>query len=121
MKNIGEILAYYKEIKNELSQAENLDAETSHLNKEIENQAEKVKQCAVALFRERERVGVKLSGEIARSLRELGILHGKFEARISWIENSDGWFELEGKKIGGRATGCDEVRFRSEERRVGNE
>src|SRR5690625_7172161 len=41
MKNIGEILAYYKEIKNELSQAENLDAETSHLNKEIENQAER--------------------------------------------------------------------------------
>ena len=111
MKNIGEILAYYKEIKNELSQAENLDAETSHLNKEIENQAEKVKQCAVALFRERERVGVKLSGEIARSLRELGILHGKFEARISWIENSDGWFELDGKKIGCTADGCNEVRF----------
>src|SRR5690625_7395627 len=60
---------------------------------------------------ELERGGDMSYVKIAMSLRELGILHGKFEARISWIENSDGWFELDGKKIGCTADGCNEVRF----------
>lgn len=111
MKSIGEILAYYKEIKNELSNAENLDAEKGHLITEIEKQGEKVKQRAVTLFRERERVGEKLSEDIAGSLRELGIRHGKFKARISWIESSSGWFEQDGKKIGCTAGGCNVVQF----------
>src|SRR5690625_7722524 len=60
---------------------------------------------------ELERGGDMSYVKIAMSLRELCILNGKFEARISSIENSDGWFELDGKKIGCTADGCNEVRF----------
>ncbi|MFO7847125.1 MAG: DNA repair protein RecN [Balneolaceae bacterium] len=111
MRSIPELISYYNEIKQELNVAENFDLEIERIEKKIREQAEVLKEKAVALHNKREETGRQLSAEIVTALKNLGIENGQFRVDVSWLEAHGGWITVDGKSIECTATGCDDVRF----------
>jgi len=111
MRSVPELIAYYNEIKAELNIAENFDLEIQRLQNKIDEQAEKLKEEAVALHQKRKKIGEQLSADIAGALSNLGIHHGRFNVAVNWVQAEKGWFTMDGKGIDCTAEGCDDVRF----------
>jgi len=111
MRSVPELIAYYNEIKAELNIAENFDLEIDRIQKKIDEQAEKLKEEAVALHQKRKKIGEQLSADIAGALSNLGIHHGRFDVAVNWLQAEKGWFTMDGKGIDCTAEGCDDVRF----------
>jgi len=111
MRSVPELIAYYNEIKAELNIAENFDLEIQRLQNKIDEQAEKLKEEAVALHQKRKKIGEQLSADIAGALSNLGIHHGRFDVAVNWLQAEKGWFTMDGKGIDCTAEGCDDVRF----------
>jgi len=111
MRSVPELIAYYNEIKAELNIAENFDLEIDRIQKKIDEQAEQLKQVAVALHQKRKKIGEQLSADIAGALKNLGIYHGRFDVAVNWLQTENGWFIVNGHDVDCTAEGCDDVRF----------
>lgn len=110
-RSVSELIAYCKEIKQELNVAENFDLEIEKLEAGIAHQAEVLREKAVRLHSERERIGEVLSGDIVAALENLGISHGQFRVDVDWKESDTGWIQIDGKRVECTVQGCDDVRF----------
>lgn len=111
MRSIPELVNYYNEVREELNIAENFDLEIEKMELQIRDQAQKLTQKAVALHNKRIAVGEQLSVEIVESLKNLGILNGRFKVDVEWLHSSNGWIEMNGLPVDCRENGCDDVRF----------
>lgn len=111
MRSIPELISYYNEIKAELNVAENFDLEIERIEKKIETQADRLKEKAVALHEERNRVGRRLSSDIVDALKNLGILNGQFRVDVEWRVSDRGWFEIDGERVDCGVDGCDDIQF----------
>jgi len=110
-RSIPELISYYKDVKAELNVAENFDLEIERIQGKIAEQAEALKKAAVDLHDTRDKVGRQLSNEVVDSLKNLGIMHGRFQVDVAWRVSDNGWFELDGDRIECATDGCDDVRF----------
>ncbi|PWN08192.1 DNA repair protein RecN [Rhodohalobacter mucosus] len=110
-RTIPELISYYNEIKKELNVAENFDLEIEKLETDISKQAEILRQRAIRVHNERERIGEVLSAEIVAALANLGIGHGQFRVDVEWKESDTGWIQIDGKQVECTVNGCDDVRF----------
>ena len=110
-RSIPELIQYYNTIKTELNAAENFDLEIERIEKKISDQAEKLKEKAVALHEKRLAVGNQLSTEIVQALKNLGIMNGQFEVSVEWLYSDNGWIEMDGQPVDCQEHGCDDVRF----------
>lgn len=112
-RSIPELIDYLREIKKELSLAENFDLEIEKLERDIEAQAKELAEKAQKLHRDRTKVGERLAGEIEEELAKLGIPHADFEVRVDWMIASEeqGWISIDGQPVECTEHGCDEIRL----------
>jgi DNA repair protein RecN (Recombination protein N) len=112
-RSIPELIEYLREIKKELSLAENFDLEIEKLEKQIDEQADVLAEKATELHNIREKVGEQLSRQIEEELSKLGIPHANFEVRVDWMVTSEsqGWITGEGQPVECTEHGCDEVQL----------
>lgn len=118
----AELLAYQDFLKRELGEAEASDSRGEELEREIEEKTRGLKEAAVALHSARVRQGEQFSGQIVQQLANLGIPHGAFRVEVTWVEDPNGWIEVDGgalSETGGKTNlrvacephGADSVRF----------
>ncbi len=110
-RTIPELIQYYNQIKSELNTAENFDIEIERIENAISNQAENLKEKAVALHEKRLTTGRQLSAEIVEALKNLGIMNGQFVVSVEWLKSENGWIKVNGQPIDCQEHGCDDVRF----------
>jgi len=112
-RSIPELIEYLREIKKELSLAENFDLEIEQLKEKIEDQATELAQKARNLHQVRQEVGQALSEQIEDELSNLGIEHADFEVRVDWLIASEkrGWINIDGQPVDCTEHGCDEIRL----------
>ncbi|TVR29948.1 MAG: DNA repair protein RecN [Balneolaceae bacterium] len=110
-RTIPELISYYNEVRTELNIAENFDLEIERIEKKIREQAKRLKVSAMKLHNQRIVVGNNLSADIANSLKNLGIMHGRFRVDVAWQYSQNGWIEIDGKPVDCIESGCDDVRF----------
>lgn len=110
-RTLPELISYFNEVKAELNVAENFDLEIERIVNKIREQAAILKQKAVSLHEKRQAIGKQLSDEIVESLKNLGIMSGRFRVDVNWEFADNGWFELDGKPVECHEHGCDEIRF----------
>ena len=110
-RTIPELISYYNEVRTELNIAENFDLEIERIEKKIREQAERLKVSAIKLHNQRIVVGDNLSADIANSLKNLGIMHGRFRVDVAWQYSQNGWIEIDDKPVDCIESGCDDVRF----------
>ena len=112
-RSIPELIEYLREIKKELSLAENFDLEIEKLEKKIADQAEALTEKARTLHNVRKKVGEQLSNQIENELNKLGIPHANFEVRVDWMVTSEsqGWITIDGQPVACTEHGSDEVRL----------
>lgn len=111
MRSVPELIAYYNEIKAELNIAENFDLEIDRIQKKIDEQSEQLRKAAIQLHEKRIEIGEHLSEDIAGALKNLGILHGRFDVAVNWLQTEKGWFTVNGHGVDCTPAGCDDVRF----------
>lgn len=118
----AELLAYQDFLKRELGEAEASDSRGEELEREIEEKTRDLKKAALALHSARVRQGEQFSGQIVQQLANLGIPHGAFRVEVTWVEDPNGWIEVDGgalSETGGKTNlrvacephGADSVRF----------
>jgi len=110
-RTIPGLISYYNEVRTELNIAENFDLEIERIEKKIREQAERLKVSAIKLHNQRIVVGDNLSADIANSLKNLGIMHGRFRVDVAWQYSQNGWIEIDDKPVDCIESGCDDVRF----------
>lgn len=110
-RGLPELIAYLRNIKDELSRSENFELEIEKLELQIEDQAQHIKTAAVNLHQKRIETGKKLSQSIVDELSHLGIIHAEFEVRVDWNYTAKGWFEIDGRPVTGNEFGCDDVKL----------
>lgn len=110
-RTVPELIKYLKEIRQEVSVAENFDLEIEKLDKKLQLQAGKLEKAAVQLHEKREEVGRQLSQSIEEELKRLGIGHAQFGVQVSWLALNNGWIEIDGEAVECTEYGCDDVRF----------
>jgi len=110
-RTIPELISYYNEVRTELNIAENFDLEIERIEKKIREQAERLKVSVMKLHNQRIVVGDNLSADIAHSLKNLGIMHGRFRVDVAWQYSQSGWIEIDGKPVDCSESGCDDVQF----------
>jgi len=108
-RTIPELIDYHREIRKELSLAENFDLEIEKLERRIAEQGEKLADRAKALHDRRLETGRQLSRKIEEELHELGIPHAQFRVRVDWMTGENGWIEIDGRPVECTEHGCDEV------------
>ncbi|MDZ7716827.1 MAG: DNA repair protein RecN [Balneolaceae bacterium] len=110
-RTIPQLIEYLREVRSELNMAENFDLEIEKLEEQIQQQAQELKEKAVALHNKRISVGEKLGQTIVEELSNLGITTAQFEVQVKWMESAKGWIEVDGEPIECTETGCDEIRL----------
>ena len=112
-RSIPELIKYLKEIKKELSLAENFDLEIDKLEQKIGAKADELSLKAQGLHEAREQVGEHLSEQIEEELSKLGIPHANFEVRVDWMfsSESNGWITVDGQPVRCTEHGSDDVRL----------
>jgi DNA repair protein RecN (Recombination protein N) len=110
-RSIPEILAYLKEMREELNMAENFDLEIEKLEQKIDDQAELLAEASRSLHEKRQEVGKKLSQSIMDELQRLSIPHAQFRVRVDWMEAESGWIEIDGRPVECTEHGCDDISF----------
>lgn len=99
------------ELENTLSLAENFDLEIGKRERELQRQLTNLKRCALILHEARESIGERLHEAIGEELQKLGMPHARFEVRVEWLRDPNGWLEIDGHSIACEEHGCDSVRF----------
>ncbi|AXJ02002.1 DNA replication and repair protein RecN [Cyclonatronum proteinivorum] len=105
------LLTYMEEVEQTLSLADNFEAELEKLDVQIQKAAGVLGAKAKALHDARIAEGERLSGDIERELMHLGFRHARFAVVVRWREQSDGWIEIDGKRIACAADGADDLSF----------
>lgn len=99
------------ELENTLSLAENFDLEIGKRERELQRQLTNLKRCALILHEARESIGERLHEAIGEELQKLGMPHARFEVRVEWLRDPNGWLEIDGQSVACEEHGCDSVRF----------
>jgi DNA repair protein RecN (Recombination protein N) len=99
------------ELAKTLSLADNFDLETGKRERELQRQLTDLKRCALTLHEARESIGERLLEAIGEELQKLGMPYARFEVKVEWLKDPDGWLEIDGQTVACEEHGCDSVRF----------
>lgn len=110
-RTLPELIRYRDELEESVNLAENFDLEVERKKKELGEAADALRRCAVALHEARTEAGNELSARISGALKNLGIPNNRFETRVEWREDEDGWIEVDGTGVACHGDGPDEVAF----------
>ncbi len=110
-RGLTELIRYRDELEASVNLAENFDLELEKKEKALTEAAEKLRVGADALHRNRIKAGSELGERISEALKHLGITNNRFETRVEWRYEEEGWIEIDGARIGSHSDGPDEVAF----------
>ncbi len=110
-RDVEGLLEHLEEKREELDLAENFEVEIEQMEKQLETQGEELAEKAQKLHKKRLEVGRALSDDIVGELRQLGMPNARFEIRVDWREDEDGWIEIEGKPVECTEHGADHMEF----------
>lgn len=110
-KTIDELISYTEELRFNLNLADNFDIEIKKLEDQLSNAITSLTRAALQLHNQRLEASKQLSNHIQDALKDLGILHAQFEARIIWQYDTGGWIKIDDKRVACSEHGADEVCF----------
>lgn len=110
-KTIEELATYMDELRDNLNLADNFDIEIEKLQKKVNLSSDELRNSALALHNVRIEASAKLGKQIVTELGNLGITNAKFETRVNWLEDNNGWIEIDDKRVACTEHGSDDVRF----------
>jgi len=110
-KGIEELAEYMDELRLNLNLADNYDIEIDKLESKVDNSLIDLRLRAIALHDIRVDAAGKLGAQIVAELKKLGIVHARFETRVDWLTDGNGWIEINGETISCTENGADDVRF----------
>ena len=99
------------ELEITLNLADNFDLEIGKRERELQRQLTNLKRCALILHEARESIGERLLEAIGKELQKLGMPFARFEVKVEWLKNPDGWLDIDGQSVACEEHGCDSVRF----------
>lgn len=102
--SVTEVLAYYTEIKEELSQIENSDAMRLNLETELEQEQAALEKLGRALTEKRKEAAIHLQTAVMEELSDLDMQKMRFSVSILPMEDEE-------KGLRYTAIGCDRVEF----------
>jgi DNA repair protein RecN (Recombination protein N) len=108
---LPDLIRYRQELEASVNLAENFDLELEKKEKELAAAADVLRKKAVELHGEREKSGAALGGRISEALKKLGIPNNRFETRVIWRFDENGWIKVDGKAVAPQADGPDDVVF----------
>lgn len=110
-KTIEELATYMDELRDNLNLADNFDIEIEKLQKKVNLSSDELRNSALALHNVRIEASAKLGKQIVTELGNLGITNARFETRVNWLEDNNGWIEIDDKRVACTEHGSDDVRF----------
>mgnify|MGYP000489456627 CR=1 FL=1 len=110
-RDIDGLLEYLEETRQELDLAENFEAELEQMDEAIDEQADILAERARELHEKRTALGDDLSDDIVRELQQLGMPNARFEIRVEWRQEENGWIEIDGQPVECTEHGADFVEF----------
>ncbi len=110
-RDIGEILTYREQMKNELDQIVSRDELIAHLKTDLNNLSRILKKESISLSQKRKSSALDLSKKIQKSLADLGMEKTRFEIKVSQRKDDDGQVEMDGQRYLASEKGMDEVEF----------
>ncbi|MCH8496299.1 MAG: DNA repair protein RecN, partial [Balneolales bacterium] len=110
-KTIEELATYMDELRDNLNLADNFDIEIEKLQKKVNLASDELRESAIALHNVRIEASAKLGKQIVDELGNLGITNAKFETRVTWLEDNNGWIEIDDKRVACTEHGSDDIRF----------
>jgi DNA repair protein RecN (Recombination protein N) len=110
-KSIDDILAYAQKIKEDMNRIESKDQVINQLKEEIERLSGILKKECLLLSQERNLRASDLAKKIRATLGDLGMDKTKFKVDITFTEDENGLFEIDGKRYSVDEKGMDQVEF----------
>lgn len=110
-RDIPELILYLEALNKELSLADNFDLEIEKLEKAVLQQANIVAGRATDLHEARVKIANKLGQDIEGALLDLGIAHPNLDIRVEWLQDPNGWIEIDGTRMQCTEEGADLVRI----------
>jgi DNA repair protein RecN (Recombination protein N) len=110
-RTIDELITYCDELRYNLNLADNFDLEITKLEDQLERGLVDLTNSAVDLHEARVSASTSLGQFIENALNELGITHARFETKINWLYDSNGWIKINDKRVACTENGSDSVAF----------
>ena len=107
---VSGILEKVAQMREELSQVENLDDRIAELESRIRDLKKELKEAALRLSEERKKAAKKMAAEIEKVLGQIGMENARFRIEISRFEPAESGIDL-GDGLVAQRTGIDRVRF----------
>ncbi|MFO8029564.1 MAG: DNA repair protein RecN [Cyclonatronaceae bacterium] len=108
---LPDLIRYRRELEESVNLAENFDLELGKKEKELNEALASLQEKALRLHEERLQAGMTMSRQISEALIKLGIPNNRFETRVEWRGDENGWIEADGSRVACQADGPDEVVF----------
>ncbi len=108
---LSALAKYREEIRESVNLAENFDLELEKKQKEAAEAAGVLRDCADKLHGARLEEGAELGKRISDTLRQLGIPNNRFETKVAWRHDNEGWIEIDGRPVACGSDGPDDVIF----------
>ena len=107
-----EQLAEHREhLRKELETHEQADSRADELEARIADLTSALADAAARLHEARTIVGRKFAAKVEETLSMLGIPNARFHVQVDWLEDEDGWIEVDGRRVRCTETGPDLIRF----------
>ncbi len=108
---LPDLIVYRQELQESVDLAENFDLEREKKEKEVAAATEVLREKATELHNERMASGAGLGRQISEALMKLGIPNNRFEVRVDWRLDGNGWFKVDEKLVSCQSDGPDDVVF----------
>ncbi len=108
---IEEVIAYGERAQAELDEIGDWEAKTTHLEREEEQLLHEVGRLGAELSAARRAAGERMAREVEAELAQLHMTHARFGVAVAQVEQEDGAYLPDGRRVAYDATGVDRVEF----------
>jgi len=110
-RTIDEIIAYRKQLEQELVSIENLETIVGEKQREIDDQRKKLSQLCGTLSNQRKEASKNLEKEVLDKLSQLGMKNARFQVNIEWYPDEKGAAVIDNIHYKTTEKGIDQVEF----------
>ena len=108
---IDDVLRLREELDKELDTIVHFDERIQEIEKELKDLEDLLRKNALELSGKRAEIAKKIESEVKKELKELGMGSIRFQVGFSFFPDGEGFIECDGKKVGLKDKGIDNVEF----------
>ncbi len=109
--DIKQILRYGSDSRNKLAELENKASDTEKLDEDLQKTLLELNRLAGNISKIRKDARNRLENLVCENLASMGMTKAQFVVEISNIENEEGLYSFNGKRLAGDSSGFDSVEF----------